>query len=66
VEHFIAVAVGIVVGGGILTLVFRILTGGREEKQLDDALDRYAQEAKAEAAAGKGADKKPSKKKKKK
>jgi len=41
-EHLIAIGVGLVVGGGILTLVWRILSGDREEKALEDALDQFA------------------------
>lgn len=37
-ETVIAVGVGVVVGGGILTLVWRILLGDREQRRLDDQL----------------------------
>jgi hypothetical protein len=40
-EDIIAVAVGLVVGGGILTLVWRILRGDRDEKALDEALSKF-------------------------
>lgn len=37
-ETVIAVGVGVVVAGGILTLVWRILLGDREQRQLDAQL----------------------------
>jgi hypothetical protein len=40
-ETIIAVGVGVVVGGGILTLVYRILTGDREQRRLDEDLARF-------------------------
>lgn len=43
-ETIIAVGVGVVVGGGILTLVYRILTGDREQQRLDEELARYVPE----------------------
>lgn len=35
-ETIIAIACGLVVGGGILTLVWKIMTGDREQKKLDE------------------------------
>lgn len=43
-ETIIAVGVGVVVGGGLLTLVYRILAGDREAKKLDDALSELVVE----------------------
>ena len=58
-EHLIAIVVGLVVGGGILTLVWRILTGDREQKAMESALDQFAKpEAKAVAGAKSGGKKK--------
>lgn len=42
-ENIIAVGVGLVVGGGLLTLVYRILAGDRETKKLDEALSSLAE-----------------------
>lgn len=62
-EHFIAIGVGVVVGGGILTLVWRILAGDREEKALEEALDQF--KAPDEPADKGGSKPKKNKKKKK-
>jgi uncharacterized membrane protein YccC len=51
-EDIIAVAVGLVVGGGILTLVWRILRGDKDERALDEALSKFVPD---DAAANKGA-----------
>lgn len=53
-ETIIAVGVGVVVGGGILTLVWKILVGDREQKKLDEELARFLpEEKKAEAGKAK-------------
>lgn len=52
-ETLIAVGVGVVVVGGILTLVWRILTGDREQKKLDEELARFLPEEKKADAGGK-------------
>ena len=54
-ETLIAVGVGVVVAGGILTLVWRILTGDRQQKRLDEQLAQFALQDKAGAAEGKPA-----------
>lgn len=41
-ETLIAISVGIVVGGGILTLVYRILVGDRADAQVENALAELA------------------------
>lgn len=41
-ETLIAVAVGVVVAGGILTLVWRIVAGDRQQKKLDQELARFS------------------------
>lgn len=50
-ETVIAVGVGVVVGGGILTLVWRILLGDREQRRLDVQLSNLG----AKGAGKKGA-----------
>lgn len=40
-ETLIAIGVGVVVAGGILTLVWRILTGDREQKRLESDFERF-------------------------
>lgn len=41
-ETLIAISVGVVVGGGILTLVYRILVGERAEAKMENALAELA------------------------
>ena len=41
-ETLIAISVGVVVGGGILTLVYRILVGDRADAQVENALAELA------------------------
>jgi hypothetical protein len=41
-ETLIAISVGVVVGGGILTLVYRILVGDREDARVENALAELA------------------------
>lgn len=48
-ENIIAIGVGVIVAGGILTLVWRILAGDREQKRLDAELDRFLPEGKKPA-----------------
>lgn len=52
-ETIIAIGVGVVVGGGLLTLVYRILAGERGAREIE-ALDRLAEEAKAAKGEPKG------------
>jgi hypothetical protein len=53
VEDIIAIGVGVIVGGGILTLVWRILTAGREEKRLQEELSQFAKPAEESGKASK-------------
>lgn len=41
-ETLIAISVGVVVAGGILTLVYRILVGDRADAQVENALAELA------------------------
>ncbi|MFZ9887048.1 MAG: hypothetical protein ACO3JL_06050 [Myxococcota bacterium] len=41
-ETVIAISVGVVVAGGILTLVWRILAGDREQRRLEEQLSRLS------------------------
>ena len=41
-ENIIAFAVGLVVVGGLLSLVFRIVTGGSADQRLDQELAQLA------------------------
>ena len=41
-ENIIALAVGLVVVGGLLSLVFKILTGGSADQRLDQELSQLA------------------------
>lgn len=55
-ENIIAIVTGLVVGIGILTLVWRILVGDREIKRLDEALSQFvpAEETGKKGGKGKG------------
>jgi hypothetical protein len=44
-ETVIAIGVGLVVGGGLLTLVYRILAGDPERRKIDAALADLVGEA---------------------
>lgn len=48
-ETLIAISVGIVVGGGILTLVYRILLGDREDARMENALAELAKQTQSSA-----------------
>ncbi len=61
-ETLIAVGVGVVVVGGILTLVWRILTGDRQQKRLEEQLAQFALQDKPGAEGKPGAEPKKSKK----
>ena len=50
-ENIIALGVGLVVVGGLLTLVYRILAGDREAKKLDKALSSLTNESLANGPA---------------
>jgi hypothetical protein len=50
-ENIIALAVGIVVVGGLLSLVYRILTGGNADQRLDQELARLALEKNGDSSA---------------
>lgn len=63
-ETIIAIACGVIVGGGILTLVWRIMSSDRDQKKLDEGFAQLSrpvteagpaapEEAKAEAAKAK-------------
>jgi hypothetical protein len=56
-ETIIAIGVGVVVAGGILTLVWRILAGDREQKRLEEGLGRLI----PDEGGGEGAAKKKDK-----
>lgn len=59
-ETLIAISVGVVVGGGILTLVYRILVGDREDARVENALAELAKQSQSANApsAGQGPAKK--------
>lgn len=53
-ENIIAIGTGLVVGVGILTLVWRILVGDREIKRLDEALSQFVRTEETGKKGGKG------------
>ena len=61
-EHIIAIAVGLIVGGGILTLVWRILRGDSDARALDEALSQFVPDE-PDAKKGSKPKKSPGKKK---
>lgn len=50
-ESIIAVGVGVVVGGGILTLVYRILWGERDQARVDAELRALARPPASKASS---------------
>lgn len=52
-ETLIAISVGVVVAGGILTLVYRILVGDRADAQVENALAELAKKPRdSQSASG--------------